>query len=194
MSDPLRFIRRQHCRNDDERDRAILPGQRRRIKDQKYLKTQDTTRSLSPFFLQLAWRPSLIGLFFFLPVFLALTTKRLPFDDALLQARVQLLILYTLVSFASARALSARFVTLFEYSSSFFWSSFRGHASAPEACRPALNPSDMEDDSPWHDDEVYTADGAGNAAAPGAPTRIAEQEWNNLEQRYADVSRWWTRG
>jgi hypothetical protein len=39
----------------------------------------------------------------------------------------------------------------------------------------ALGARDMEDDSPWHDDEVYTADGAGNAAAPGAPTRIAEQ-------------------
>lgn len=47
----------------------------------------------------------------------------------------------------------------------------------------------MEDDSPWHDDEVYPADGAGNGAPTGAPTRIAEQEWNNLEQRYADVGR-----
>lgn len=42
----------------------------------------------------------------------------------------------------------------------------------------------MEDDSPWHEDDALT-DQLGGAAA--APTRIAEQEWNNLEQRYADV-------
>lgn len=46
----------------------------------------------------------------------------------------------------------------------------------------------MEDDSPWHDDDAYAQPDAG-AAPLGAPTRIAEQEWNNLEQRYADVSR-----
>ncbi|GAA5986634.1 hypothetical protein JCM10908_003831 [Rhodotorula pacifica] len=44
----------------------------------------------------------------------------------------------------------------------------------------------MDDDSPWHDDDVYTQQEAG-AIPGGAPTRIAEQEWNNLEQRYADA-------
>ncbi|GAA5866414.1 hypothetical protein JCM3774_004674 [Rhodotorula dairenensis] len=45
----------------------------------------------------------------------------------------------------------------------------------------------MEDDSPWHDDDVYAHEDAGAATRAGAPTRIANQEWNNLEQRYADA-------
>lgn len=147
-------------------------------KGSENFKIQDTRRSLSPFFHQLAWRRSI---FFPLPFFWHFATERLPFDGALLQAKVRLLILYTLVSFF----VSARMVVA---------SSFGHHR---EKCstlvlqklhHPFTETSSMEDDSPWHDDEVYTADGAGNAAAPGAPTRIAEQEWNNLEQRYADVS------
>ena len=77
-------------------------------KGSENIKIQDTRRSLSPFFLPLAWRRRR-NFVSPLPFFLALATKRLPLDAALLQARDQLLILYTLVFFFdSARVVVSR--------------------------------------------------------------------------------------
>ena len=74
-------------------------------KGSENFKIQDTRRSLSPFLHQLAWRRSI---FFPLPFFWHSATERLPFVGALLQAKVRLLILYTLVSFfVSARMVVA---------------------------------------------------------------------------------------